>query len=172
MNCLLIETRTIIEHPRGYSPPLGLIVFDVPLFTWLVCDRAGFYEPNLFRQLEGWPYLTDCAVWLFDGKTKFREGGRFKVRDDTFVIEYELAGATYQTQRLSVDDVLHAGAYDEPTTRLPKPLKAKKGAPANEVPAVRFRAALRDWLAAKKAELDAEELARYTDPVLGGLEEE
>ena len=172
MNCLLIETRTLIEHPRGYAPPLALVVYDVPLFTWLVCARAGFYEPNLFRRLEGWPYLTDCAAWLFECTTKFREGGRFKVRDETFVIEYELAGGTYATERLSVDDILHAGAYDVPTTRLPKPQKPRRGVRGDENPPLRFRGALRAWLAAKKAKLDDEEFARESDPALAGLEEE
>jgi hypothetical protein len=172
MNCLFIETRTLVQQPRGYAPPLGLVVYDLPLFTWMVCDRAGYYESNLFRRLGGWPYLTDCAVWLFDGATKFRKGGRFKVEDDTFVIEYDLAGGTYATERLSVDDVLHSGAYDASTTRLPKPSKARKGVQGADALVPPFRGALRAWLTARKTKLDVEDHASSMDPVFFGLDEE
>jgi len=172
MNCIFIACRTVIPQPQGYAPPLGLVVYDVPLFTWLACHRVGFYESHLFRRLEGWPYLTDCAVWLFGGSKKFREGGRFKPKDDTFVIEYELAGGTYQTERLSIDDILRARPYDALTTPLPRPSRARNRARGDDGPPVRFRGALKAWLAARKAKLIAEEFAPSTDPLFAGLEEE
>lgn len=147
MNRLFIKCHTVVPNSRGYSPPVGLIVYDVPLFTLLLCNRLEYYNPKVIGPRPYWPTLSDCTVWALEGSGRFRQDGSMTCKDQTFRIELDMGWANYATTRLSLDDVLQSSPYQQSTTYFSGTVPDPKFLTSARLYMLRNRIALKSWLA-------------------------
>ena len=147
-HCLFIQSQTLIESPRDYRPPVGLIVFDVPLFIWTICHRGRYYRSNPQLWEEAYPGIRDSCVWAFPGQSNYRRGGTLVFRgDQEFRVILSIGGAIYRTIWIPCDRLLKSGVFKRPV----KYLSRASIDPDFKWAAARYMAAnherLTDWLA-------------------------
>ena len=121
MNCIFIQSRTVRSSLQRFTPPLGLIVHDVPLFLLWVCEKTGYYDPPL----NAWGHrgsLDRSVAWAFPSASVFVRGCEYTVEGDGTSAHLcaEIGGGVYRTMPLSLKGLTRRDVLDVDDTFIAK----------------------------------------------------
>lgn len=123
MTYMLIETLVVTRSTKGYSPPVGLLVFDIPLFlAW--AQRYACIPPDSGFRPAPPQMLQQCVVWAFPSASMFVRGGwsvsSRRYPDRKFRMRGQFGGGEYRTAVIDLEELPACEKTAKPLTVIPR----------------------------------------------------
>jgi len=117
-----IFVQTQILRRSTFTPPIGLIVHDIPMFLVWVCEQTGYYGPDFQR----WQHRVGsdhCVAWAFPSASVFVRGGQYTASTEDgrrFHIRAEIGAGLYRTVTISLEGLMLRDVLSDQDTFIAK----------------------------------------------------